>query len=607
MNTVPVSATALKESAPVRRQRVRVPMRLVWSAAYADVALSVYVKVKALGMRPEGCQAKSTTIAAYLGMSPASVERGMTQLCRPGPDGVVELVSQRRTLPGGTGTSALRTVRAMTRTEAFVWLPVAAAEDLTPRQLRAFALIAFAQARGIALGEAELATGLLHHSGKKAGQPISVTAASAVVDTLEAARWVTVQRRAGAQGRHRYVAHDIPPEARPDDGCAAGATATEAAVTRGSQKSVSSQLGEESGSPVGEGSIANEESPRTDSPDDERPFFSSAVGEVPVVEGAGAAENPAAAAARMDAGRDLALRTGETSQPSPSKPETAKRNSGGGGVARPSYDGPQLAMSPHIYAVLKPVHLLLERVTSDFVVRQIAREVGRQLREGTDAERLHHRLTARFAKAMLSEIRDPGRWLLGVALPRWGCGYQDCEAGVLWSTGTNCELCAEIRQDKTAAQRHAQRSEQGLCPKHGTRPGPGRRCVDCVLDDAIRNPPSASIPTQREVEGPPRGSCGDCGARIVVMGRAIGDGLCKLCREEAAVLRTPVVLARTAPAEQTCSGRDGDVPCGRKPLPSRSVCGTHRVQELAGEVARWPGTRSSAASTLPASHGAPPR
>lgn len=60
-------------------------------------------------------------------------------------------------------------VRKMTRAEAFVWLPVAAAEDLTPRQLRAFALIAFAQARGIGLTEAELAAGLRHHSGKQAG------------------------------------------------------------------------------------------------------------------------------------------------------------------------------------------------------------------------------------------------------------------------------------------------------------------------------------------------------------------------------------------------------------------------------------------------------
>ncbi|MGW3269066.1 hypothetical protein [Streptomyces sp. NPDC001056] len=584
MSAVAASAAAVDDSAPVRRQRVRVPMRLVSSAAYADVALSVYVKVKALGLRPEGCQAKSSTIASYLGMSVASVERGMTQLRRPGPDGVVELVSNRRTLPGGTGTSALRTVRAMTRTEAFVWLPVAAAEDLTPRQLRAFALIAYAQTRGIALTEAELAAGLLHHSGKKAGQPISVTAASAVVDEVEAARWVTVQRRAGAQGRHHYIAHDIAPEARPEGGCAAVPGAAEAAVTSGSQESVSSHVGEGSGSPVGEGSLANEESPRTDSPDDEGAFFSSAVGEVPVGEGAGAVENPADDAARTEADRGLALRAGGNSQPSLSKPGTEKRSSRGGGPARSSYDGPQLAMSPHIYAVLEPVHLLLERVTSDFVARQIAREVGRQLREGTDAERLQHRLTARFAKVMVSEIRDPGRWLLGVALPRWGCGYQDCEAGVLWSTGKDCEVCAEIVQDKAAARHRAQRIEQGLCPEHATRPGPGGRCVDCMLDDAVHNP--APVPAQREVEGPPRGSCGDCGARIVVIGRALEDGLCKLCREEAAVLGTAAVPAPTASAKQeTCSGRDGDAPCGRKPLPSRSVCGVHRVQELAGEVA----------------------
>ncbi|MGW1617268.1 hypothetical protein ACWCQZ_49790 [Streptomyces sp. NPDC002285] len=562
MSAAAASAAAVDESAPVRRQRVRVPMRLVSSAAYADVALSVYVKVKALGLRPEGCQAKSTTIASYLGMSPASVERGMTQLRRPGPDGVVELVSDRRTLPGGRGQSALRTVRSMNRTEAFVWLPVAAAEDLTPRQLRAYALIAYAQARRIALTEAELAAGLWHYAGQKAGQSLSVTAASAVVDEVEAARWVTVQRRAGAQGRHRYIAHDVAPEGRLDGGCVAVAGAAEAAVTGGSKESVSSLVGEGSGSPVGEGSLANEESPRTDSPDDEAAFFSSAVGEVPVGKGAGAMEDPAAATAL-----------------------TEKRSSRGGGSARSSYDGPPLAMSPQIYAVLEPVHVLLERVNNDFVVRQIAREVGRQLREGTDAERLHHRLTVRFAKVMLSEIRDPGRWLLRVALPRWGCGYQDCEAGVLWSTGKDCEVCAEIVQDKVAHRQRAWRIAQGLCPEHGTRTGPAGHCAGCALDDAFRNP--TQVPAQREPAGPPRGSCEDCGTRIVLIGRALEDGLCKLCRAESALLgATAMPAAFVAPAgQETCSGRDGTVPCGRKPLPSRSICGIHRVQELAGEVA----------------------
>ncbi|WP_329272140.1 hypothetical protein [Streptomyces pseudovenezuelae] len=73
-----------------------------------------------------------------------------------------------------------------------------------------------------------------------------------------------------------------------------------------------------------------------------------------------------------------------------------------------------------------------------------------------------------------------------------------------------------------------------------------------------------------------------------MIGRALEDGLCELCLEEAAA-SAPAVAPRQAvlaPAgQETCSGRDGDVPCGRKPLPSRSVCGVHRVQELAGEVA----------------------
>ncbi|MEU4898210.1 hypothetical protein AB0B12_37880 [Streptomyces sp. NPDC044780] len=468
-----VAVGSVGGAVPVRRQRVRVPMRLVVSPCYQDVALSVYVKVKALASRPEGCQARSATIASYLGLSSASVERGMTQLLRPGPDGVVELFSERRTLPGGRGLSARRTVRPMSRTETFVWVPVAAAEDLTPRQLRAYALIAYAQVRGIALTEAELAAGLRHHSGKKAGESLSVTAASAVVDEVEAARWVTVQRRAGARGRNLYIAHDIAPESRPDSVASVPGGVPESVVTSGSGEAASSQVGEGSGSPVGEGSLAYEESPRTDSPDDARALLSPAVGEVPVVRGARPAENPAVAVARTEAGAGLALRAGGNTELSSSRSKPGILSSRGQGYARSSYDGPRLSMSPQIYAVLEPVRLLLQRVNNDFVVRKIAREVGRQLRDGTAPERLQHRLTTRLAQVVLSDIRDPGRWLLGVALPRWGCGYHDCEAGILWTTGQNCEVCAEIIQDKAAARQrgaagtHAAGS--GRCPVIRTR------------------------------------------------------------------------------------------------------------------------------------------
>lgn len=561
-------------------------MRLVSGAAYPDVALSVYVKVRALGARPEGCQAKAVTIASYVGLSAASVERGLTALSRPAADGVVEVVSERRTSPGGRGTSAVRRTRPMSRTESFVWVPVAAAEDLTPRQLRAFAVIAFAGQMRIALTEGELAGHLRHHSGKKAGQPLTTAAAGVVVDELEVAKWVTVQRRAGAQGRHRFVAHDIAPTSvrapagpvldAPDDEIQED---RERPVDRDSKGSASPLVGEGSGLPVGEGSLANREVPRTDSPDDGRALCSPAVGEVPVVE---PVENPAATSARSPDG-GLALRADDKTQPAPSKPKDEKRNYGRGSD-RSSYAGPRLSMSPRIYSVLEPVHWLLARVNNPFVERKIAQEVGRQLENGMDQDRLRHRLTTRFAGVMASEIRDPGRWLLGVALPRWGCGHLDCESGARWSNGERCAVCEEIVADRAAARRRAQRLEQGLCPEHGCRSGRFGTCSECELQHAI-DQGVAALPVAREPEGPPRGACGECGCRIFLTGRALEDGLCKPCRQETAGQATPAPIVTSATTEQVCSGKDGKAPCGRTPLPGRTVCARHRAQELAGAVA----------------------
>jgi hypothetical protein len=232
--------------------------------------------------------------------------------------------------------------------------------------LRAYALIRFAEQRGIALTEAELAASLWHHSGKKAGQPISMTAAGAIVDELEAVGWVAVQRRAGAQGRHRYVTHDIAPA--PVSAAPGVVQRRETAVEKAVSEAGSSQVGEGSGSPVDEGSLASKESPTTDSPEDGRPLSSPAVGETPVGKGAAVVENPATQGS-------FALRAGEISKPCP-KPEDEKRSNRDRRAARSSYTGPQLSMTAKIYAVLEPVHVLLERVTSDFVARKIAREVG---------------------------------------------------------------------------------------------------------------------------------------------------------------------------------------------------------------------------------------
>ncbi|MGV4982237.1 hypothetical protein ACVB8X_34245 [Streptomyces sp. NRAIS4] len=475
--------------APHVRQRVKVPWRLVASAHYPDVSLSVYVKIKALALRPEGCTAAAATLARYLGLSKASVERGIAHLRRPAPDGVVELPENtRRSLPGGRGTTARRRVRPLRGEERFVWLPVAACENLTPRQLRAYAVLAFAQAQRIAVSLGDLAGFLRHHRGRRAGQPLTAAAAATVVDALEAARWIRVRRRAGEQGRHRFLVEHLAPTAVPaerhadargrteqrhadQDRTDQGPTAAQAAAA---SATTSARSGEGSGVAGGDGSLADEESPRTDRPENTGRRPSSAVGETPLGEAASGEGSP---------------------RPYRQPPCSA-----------PAYNGPQLTLSPQIYAVLEPVHWLLARIGNVFVVRRIAREVGRQLRAGTDPGRLRARLRLRFARTSPAEIRDPGRWLLGAGLPRWGCGLADCESGLLWTTGRRCEVCAEIAVDRRT------------CPRSTT----GAR---------TRHEPAAT--------GAPRGTCGACGCRILLIGPALADALCKPCREELAGPNSP--------------------------------------------------------------------
>ncbi|MET7604915.1 hypothetical protein ABZS96_20790 [Streptomyces avermitilis] len=530
-------------------------MRLVESAHYADVALTVYMKIKALGQRPEGCTAGTAVLASYLGLSRSSVERGIAQLRRPGPDGVIELpFNQRRSLPGGSGTTARRRVRPMWRDERFIWLPVAACEDLSPRELRAFAVLCFAQAQRIPLTEGELAGHLHHHSGARAGTALSVAAAGKVVDALESTGWITVLRRAGVRGRHQFIAHDVPP-----------APQTSPPSTAAEADSASSQPDEGSGVAPGEGSLATREDQRTDRPDDERRPDSPAVGEVQVVKGASPVDNSGSRPAE-DGGieEDLALRAG------------AKRAlSQDGQATRARYDGPALTLHPRIVEVLEPVQPLYRRANT-FMQRRIAREVGRQLDHGCDVLRLRQRLTARFASVLMSDIKDPARWLMGVALPRWGCGHQACESGVMWPSGEACAACSDVVATRRWERLRLHRIELGQCPDHGLG-GPGTPCTQCVPSAPFRPAPEHVLPA------PPRSVCRDCGCRINLLGPALGDQLCKPCREQ---LRAPA--ASTAPecqrASARCVGWPGET-CERLALPTRPVCARHRTKELLAEVA----------------------
>ncbi|MQS06064.1 hypothetical protein [Streptomyces alkaliphilus] len=425
---------------PRTAQRVKVPMRLVTSPHYRDAALSVYIKIKALGRRPEACTAGIATLASYLYLSKSTVERAVAELRAEAADGIVELPhSSRRSLPGGYGTTARRRVRPMSAQELFVWVPVAASESLPPRLLRAYAVIAFAVAQKLPLTEGELAGHLRHHSGRRAGLPLSPAAAGEIIDRLAATGWITVVRRAGNRGRHHYLVHDGPVSL----------------LTSPSSRPVSPIPDDASGHPGDEASLAYKEDTRIDRPDDDGALLSPAEGEKRVVGFPARSVEPPP---HPDRGCVPAFRGGGTVRPAP--PHTV----------HPPYTGPRLTFSSRVHAVLEPVRLLLDRVNT-YLLRRLGREIGRQLDEEAEVGRLRHRLTARFAVTSREDIRDPGRWLLGVALPRWGCANPDCESGTLWSTRQPCRACAEAALERGRAGRPA--SPPDGCASPG--PGPTAR------------------------------------------------------------------------------------------------------------------------------------
>jgi hypothetical protein len=366
-----------------------VPWRLVSGRQYGDIALTVYVKVSALAAREEGCTAKVETLARYLGLSKSAVERGLRQLTTPDPvDHVAEVVTRRRTLPGGTGTSAHRTVRELSRGELYVWLPVTAAETLTPRQLRAYAVLTYAVARRIPLAAADLGQMLHHHTGQAAGTHLGERTARRIITSLAAAGWITVDTRAGHQGRHAYTVHTSPIRPVPHP--------------------IGPDTHDGSGADDQDGSLASKEDLSTGSPD------------------------------QRDAGgpirrrRDTGSRAVDSSTPN---------TDGHGSRSARGYAGPGLQLSPRVHDVLEPVSHLLPGIRP-YLLRRIAHEIGHQLDNGADPDRLRIRLTHRYAST--EAIRDPGRWILGAGLPRHGCALDACESGTLltpWAPPRPCHVC----------------------------------------------------------------------------------------------------------------------------------------------------------------------
>lgn len=377
--------------------RIRVPLRLVVGVQYSDAALAVYIKVAALALRSEGCTARVETLAEYLDMSKSSVERALRQLARPDDvDGLVEILTTRRTLRCGKGDSAHRTVRPADEDELFVWIPARAATSLPPRLLRLYALITYTQTRRQPLAYSDIGGVLRHQGGRSAGEPLGDRQIARLVDELDASGWATVHEREGLRGRHTYEAH-----LRPLHSVAA-----------------SPDIHDGSAPDDHDGSLS-EEDPRTDRLKTKNAELGGGI--------------------RRRRLQEVAR--GPVDNPVPGTFRAAGRQATDGAKGGSSGDGSGPSLSARTWAVLEPVRHLLDGIRP-FVLRRIEAEITAQLAAGAGARRITDRLQRRYATT--TTVRDAGRWILGAGLPRHGCGLRECEDGVLWHTGATCQVCLDI-------------------------------------------------------------------------------------------------------------------------------------------------------------------
>jgi hypothetical protein len=473
---------------------IKVPLRLVVGAQYADAALSVYVKIAALSLRPEGCRARVDTLASYLGMSKSAVERALRQLANPDPiNDVVEVPSTRKTARGGTGESAHRTTRPLAAGELWVRIPVRASEALSPRLLRLYAVLTYITTRRIPVTLAELGEMLHHHSGKRAGEHLSERQAKNLVDDLAETGWITVHRREGAQARHAYETHRHPLHPVADPAPAAGSVEDQGPEQLALWGTETPEIEDGSGLDLGDGSLASKEDHRTDRPEktqlgggirrrrgDRKWVAGSVDGHVPDTFGPG----------------DRVLRT--DAEPDPARP-----------AADRAYTGPVLQLSPRIWNVLEPLRHELGAIRP-YLMRRIAREIGAQLDAGVSPERLAERLERRYATT--EPVRDIGRWILGAGLPRRGCGLEGCESGVVWETGADCETCAVNRQVVRAREqreRELAASEERLARRRLEQQARAAAAEDCPALGLVDQEPPAPADTDTAaavVAWPPKAS-----------------------------------------------------------------------------------------------------
>ncbi|MER6834273.1 hypothetical protein ABT320_09775 [Streptomyces cellulosae] len=411
---------------PWHEQKVKIPKRVWGSGHYSPGAVAYWAQIAALAQRQQRCRASVVTLAGYMGDAKRTAERYLAELSGPGPDGEAEISTVRHTGPDGDGETAERWTRSVGRGEHFAYVPIGAAKTLRPILFVLYCAITYATATGTPVTAAELA-GVLG---------VTERSARRLVDELEAAGWITVHRRAGAHGRHTYEVHDHPLH----------------------------PVLEQPGRPDTDGGSG---------PD-------TIGGSLAIKEDAGLTDE-----STTQAGGAFRRRRGDRKWgPAPvdthgnRAPETFLR------TPRPPYDGPPLTLSPRVWAVLAPVRDLLPDV-SPYLVRRIAREIGRQLDTGIWADDIRDQLHRMRAWTPTEELTDPGRWLIGAVLPvRSRCGRTGCHWGYLAYTGTPCKACAEIddartrERLRTAHPPHLAHHCTG-CERPAHTPLPAGLCLTC--------------------------------------------------------------------------------------------------------------------------------
>ncbi|MGW1039352.1 hypothetical protein [Streptomyces sp. NPDC002547] len=414
---------------------MKYPLRVVTdTVAYAPGDTNFYGKVAALS-RGRRATASMEKIASYLGWSKSSGERSARRLGTPAPtDGVQELFTRRQTHKvTGTGQTAERWCRDLERGEPYVWGPVRAADTLRPIEHRLYLGLRYAiVVKGHQPTLGELAELLRHHGGKLAGQPLAEASVARLLTRLDGLGWISLDRRSGYRGRHLITVHDDP-------------------VQAAGEGELTPDPGDGSGPDLGDGSLAYKEDQQLNDPrntPERGPFRRRrGTGSTAVDTGGKAAggNSPVAAVASVAPG---------TFRPTP--PPRRPR----------PYDGPPLTLSPRVWHVLAPVADLLPGI-SPYLVRRIGREVGRHLDAGVLAADLRDQLQTLRAWTPSEDIRDPGRWILGAALPvRPGkCEMADCIRGRQRFTGAPCKACAEVAAARATG--------------HPPHPGGWHECADC--------------------------------------------------------------------------------------------------------------------------------